>query len=676
MTQPFGVDWTGLLSFADLVLASAILVFTFSLLVYLLIYNWRNGVAQGFGALLAGVALVYACDVVLPRVETPRAATLWLRFQWLGISFVPAAYLHFSDALLRTTNSLSNRRRWLVRFSYLLSAILCGLAFFTDWIVRDGVFAPPITHLAPGPLFRGFTVYFVLTVLYGAYNIHRARVRCLTPASRRRMTYLAAAFVAPALGVFPYLVLVSAPEPVPSSLVLSLSLIGNMGVGAMLVLMSYSVAYYGVLTPDRVVKHRLIHYLLRGPVVGSAVIVAMLLIPKVEAILGLPRDTVIVFAVMIVVVLGQLLVDLAKPFIDRVIYWQDEEEIGLIQELDRRLLTSGDLRQFLEHVLIAICERLRIPSGFVAVIRDRELYLEASCGIAEEAQKVLAAEDWVAVLRSLGQPGAGRANDHGPLQCVSRAGYWIWPLRSSQGGRLLGLLAVQARTEEPLLTEEEGQTVAMLLRRAETALEDRQLQQTVFLALQRIMPELERIQAWRGAVPYAGGIALPEEDVPAVDMKELQRWVKDALSHYWGGPKLTRSPLLRLRVVNHALEEEGGNPARALRAVLTQAIERLRPPGERHMTAAEWLLYNILDLKFIQGMRVREVARRLAMSESDLYRKQRVAIAEVARVLAEMEAREAGISYDSLQMLDKDTPPAYNDYDLMGGRSPKASESD
>jgi DNA-directed RNA polymerase specialized sigma subunit len=48
-------------------------------------------------------------------------------------------------------------------------------------------------------------------------------------------------------------------------------------------------------------------------------------------------------------------------------------------------------------------------------------------------------------------------------------------------------------------------------------------------------------------------------------------------------------------------------------------------------------LYNILELKFIQGMRVRDIAHRLAMSESDLYRKQRIAIEQVARALAEME---------------------------------------
>jgi hypothetical protein len=117
--------------------------------------------------------------------------------------------------------------------------------------------------------------------------------------------------------------------------------------------------------------------------------------------------------------------------------------------------------------------------------------------------------------------------------------------------------------------------------------------------------------------------------------------VKDALSHYWGGPKLTESPLLELEVVRRSIEEQGNSPANALRAVLRQAVDQVKPEGERRFTA-EWILYNILDMKFLEGRKVREVAVRLAMSEADLYRKQKVAIEEVARAIRDMEyaARE------------------------------------
>jgi hypothetical protein len=43
-------------------------------------------------------------------------------------------------------------------------------------------------------------------------------------------------------------------------------------------------------------------------------------------------------------------------------------------------------------------------------------------------------------------------------------------------------------------------------------------------------------------------------------------------------------------------------------------------------------------MKFIEGRRVREVAGRLAMSEADLYRKQRVAVEAVARAILNMES--------------------------------------
>jgi hypothetical protein len=113
--------------------------------------------------------------------------------------------------------------------------------------------------------------------------------------------------------------------------------------------------------------------------------------------------------------------------------------------------------------------------------------------------------------------------------------------------------------------------------------------------------------------------------------------VRDALGHYWGGPKLTSSPLMRLKVVQQAIERNEDSPAKALRAVLLQAMERLKPEGDRKMTAGEWLLFNILELKFIQGQRVREIAWQLALSESDLYRKQRVALEAVSAALADME---------------------------------------
>jgi DNA-directed RNA polymerase specialized sigma subunit len=93
-----------------------------------------------------------------------------------------------------------------------------------------------------------------------------------------------------------------------------------------------------------------------------------------------------------------------------------------------------------------------------------------------------------------------------------------------------------------------------------------------------------------------------------------------------------------LEVVQEALREHDGNEINALRSILLKAIERVRPEGERRFTA-EWILYNILQMKFLEGKKARDVASRLAVSEADLYRKQRVAIEEVAKAIIEMEVQ-------------------------------------
>ena len=254
-------------------------------------------------------------------------------------------------------------------------------------------------------------------------------------------------------------------------------------------------------------------------------------------------------------------------------------------------------------------------------------------------QHVLTVDDWSDVL-------GDALKQENPTQPLSHAGFWVWPLLepAKAGGstQVLGILGVKARTETPLLSQDEMSMLRRMIESVAHALMDRQLQQGVFVALQRIIPDIDRIHQMRNAVPY---LALESDEPPEsallnpspIHSPEFESWVKDALSHYWGGPKLTRSPLVQLRVVGTALDQADGNPTKALRLVLGSAIERLRPDGKQNLSAPEWLLYNILEMRFIQGRKIREIADRLAISESDLYRKQRVAIGQVARVLAEME---------------------------------------
>ena len=94
--------------------------------------------------------------------------------------------------------------------------------------------------------------------------------------------------------------------------------------------------------------------------------------------------------------------------------------------------------------------------------------------------------------------------------------------------------------------------------------------------------------------------------------------------------------MINLGVVKREMAEHDDNPINSLRSILKKAIETVRPEGERKFTG-EWLLYNILDMKFMEGKKVKEIAMRLSVSEADLYRKQKVAIEAVANEIVKME---------------------------------------
>ena len=668
----FTLTFTDALGFMNALISSVAVILAFSLLAYTLTYNFRHPVARRFAFLLGLVMVTYASEVALTWVISARSATLWLRFQWLGIALLPWAYYSFSYSILRTTNYRTDRRRLVNIAIVIVSVVSALLAFFSTTLVESVEYDPHFSFLQPGMLFLPFAAFFGSVVILSHSNIWKARQRCLTAESRKRMTYLLVASAAPGIGTFPYLIALgkSSVGLLSPDWILGLAILGNSAIGFMLVILSYSVAFFGVYTPDRVVRYRLIRYFARGPVVAILVILAIQTLPTVEHVFGLPRNIILFSVITGVIVSAQVMLSITKALTDRLVYGEDHEEIGWLRELDRRLLTTSDLRQFLENHLTILCEMLRVPSAFAAAAIGTELILEAMVGPEGSRQEILEDKDWSDALNEAlvqvrkngalyrgadAQDANGRASPPltggaaaqpaQTLQPTEYGGYWLWPVieptGEREGGLVLGMLGVRARGDAPELTGDEQALLAQQLENVGKALLDRKLQMQVMVALRRIIPGIDRIQQMRGIVPYVS----ENTEVPPAELlqpspihsPEFESWVKDALSHYWGGPKLTRSPLVQLRVVDRVIVEADGNPGKALRLVLGRAIQNLRPEGRPDLSTPEWLLYNILEMRFIQGRKIRDIASRLAISESDLYRKQRVAIGQVAQVLTGME---------------------------------------
>jgi len=137
----------------------------FSLLLYALTFNVRERVARSLALLLSCVTLVYFGDVLTSLAQTDGEIELWLRVQWIGIAFVPATYLHLSDALLEATGRPSRGRRILVVFlSYLGGALTLAATGLGKTVAGELAFSDSVAYLRPGTLFPLF-LFFSLIIL-------------------------------------------------------------------------------------------------------------------------------------------------------------------------------------------------------------------------------------------------------------------------------------------------------------------------------------------------------------------------------------------------------------------------------------------------------------------------------------------------------------------------------
>lgn len=638
-------DWqAGVLVFLRTVseiLTAGIAITAFSLLLYAVTMNLRDRVARYFAFILICTGIIFVAETLGSIESNPGALNIWLRMQWVGIVFLPAAYLHFSDALLATTGRPSRgRRRWAVRLTYLGSTVfLVGLPF--SYLVGPVVnLNSSIPHLQPTIFTNLFLVFFVAVMAVSWINFVRAYFRTTTTASRRRMFYLITGALAPVLGAFPFLPYVPNFAVNHQFTFWGLSVLLNLLVGILLVVMAYAVAFFGVSWPERVVKVRLFKWIMRGPFTASVTLAAVTITRRSGEAFGSAYNTFVPIVMVGVILLCEFAITIFAPAAIRwLFYGKDKEEMELLHNLEDQLLTRNDLKQFFEMVLAAAKDLLQSQGAYIAALNQGGLELVVSTG------KTIFSES------SEADFSESRTDDISEkiLQEITRSNgqdYFRWgdgylfPLLNGASDRpeLIGLLGISGISVNPL---DQEQILAMetLVNRASFALQNRHIQDNIFLTLETLSPRVHFIQQLRAVGQYDQGSLLSDDDPVQTD-NDLSTWVKDALSHYWGGPKLTENPLLKLRVVQAALEESGGNQANALRAILRRAIDRVKPEGERRFTA-EWILYNILELKFLEGKKVREVALRLAMSEADLYRKQRIAVEAVARAIGEMEVQAA-----------------------------------
>jgi hypothetical protein len=135
------------------------------------------------------------------------------------------------------------------------------------------------------------------------------------------------------------------------------------------------------------------------------------------------------------------------------------------------------------------------------------------------------------------------------------------------------------------------------------------------------------------------------------DASEMRQFVEDSLRHLYDYTYLGEHELAHLSIINRRLAAQERvittlDRGRTLSQILTEVIEKLRPPGTqpRDLTR-EWVQYTILHNAYVLGEPNRDIMNRLYISESSFNRARRRAVRGVTRAIEEIEQaarRESG----------------------------------
>jgi hypothetical protein len=511
--------------------------------------------------------------------------------------------------------------------NYAVAAVGIALGLTTDAFVSMPIRTGLVPALTPQPLFVFIAVYTFTVTTVSWIMLLRLRDVVMTPGLRRRIGYMVVGWYGPVLLTFPVLSLLPTDYQLPGFVAVALSTLAAPVSGVLTVILAYSATFVGTAQPDRIVKHDFVRWWLYGPFIGMSIILFLQVVPIFARMSRLPVDVWSVFGIMAMTVVMPVLVSRIRPLLDSLIYASDQEEIDYLRTLPRTAFTQADLRRFLENTLTVICGSSQSESAFVAAPDEFGVYtIKMLYGPRRSVRQLCEAHPLEALIAELSQH---------PNSDLYRAQGYRFQLLRDPDQRIIGLLGLHWNVESR--APEVAHLVVTLTRQIEHALVMVQVQQRLFDTLRSMAPEMSTLQRVSSRIEQATPEALEGLDDDVAMLPDFVSLVRDALTHFWGGPKLSDSPLLSLKAVKRYAEEQSLSPPKALQALLRQAIETLKPEDESPQTANESLLYTILDMRYVQGRKIRDIANRLAMSESDLYRKQRIAVEEVARSITMIE---------------------------------------
>ena len=122
------VSVTSVLETLSQIFTAGVAITAIALLMYSSGFNLKDKLARTFVIVMATLALMFTTETIANISNSPELIQLWLQIRWAAMAMLPAAYFHFSDALLTITGRPSRgRRTLLVRIFYVIALVWIAL---------------------------------------------------------------------------------------------------------------------------------------------------------------------------------------------------------------------------------------------------------------------------------------------------------------------------------------------------------------------------------------------------------------------------------------------------------------------------------------------------------------------------------------------------------------------
>lgn len=637
-------------------LIAGVAIACFSVFLFLLSYLRKEYLARVYALILAELTIIFTANAFNLTARSPATLDLLQKIQGVGFFAVHAAFYHFSLTILEMTGRKLHRRSvFSIIVVYAVSFLLIGL--YLSGIIDD----PINLSTATNPNFGAFSfislswLWVISIFLICTGILFYASRRTKTRTGRRRMSYLMISAVivqiSTTLSIFAGLWLNHSNEWIFRLF----SVFAYLILLLMIFLLAYAVVIFCVTCSHRVVRLRLIEWVLRGPVTAGLTLILITLVRRTTRFFDMNSEAWTSLLSVLSILICEYMITVLTPVMRRNNYsGYGSEDYEMLSGLENLMIFRAELETYLESLCSVLCDKLQTRGAFVAVF-----------GINGQVETIIHAgafpTDQLQMIRKIASTPIDdfepKALD--PVRQESGLAYLpiAYPIAGNEEESFLAMIGV--RTTAAMTESELQEVLRSSANDCAQVLWQRRYFSRTYRTLENIAEE-EPLQRYRSVnvLNPAEGFSHAE----TANAAEVFNAVREALTHYWGGPKLSESPLLSWCIVISENPTDNTHRTNDLKKVLRSAIEKLRPEGEPNYSV-EWTLYNILILRFIEGRKVKEIVKKLAMSEADYYRKQRVAIEEVAKILATEENKQRQIDANEIKNAEIPSGEILNDED-------------